>query len=244
MKCLFQLTLLPVLCVLSLANQLSATPIQMQATAVGASLRICETFSIQAVAEGVPFSFGSKNTGSCGGSGIYGIAGQTVLNEVSVEAFGYNGGQLPMGIGQTVIDYLNIPDNPDRRYASVMGSVFGSGDPITIPATPRGSPLAGNDVHLVGTLSVCLLPIGATGGPCDPNYVDFGIINIDVLGKNLVSLVGGSYDDPSGFNYYFSYSGTAQASAAVPEPGSFSYLWLAGLVVTAVHLIQRARPQE
>ncbi len=214
-----------------LAISAPAAPIQLQVTTATVSLGECFSYYVQGTVEGTSFAFNSNLFGYCGGSGPYAIAGDTIPSYVNITAPDYPSPIL--GQGSTYVN-LPIPENPGRS-AYVIGRLVAYGAPITIPSS---GPPVGSQILLQGTLSVCLLPAGASGGPCDPNYLNFGTVNFNVLGTNFIN---GAYSNPYGFYYTQDYIGTAAAAAAIPEPASFALVGLAALVTAFGYFRPRHR---
>ena len=124
----------------------------------------------------------------------------------------------PVGIaGQSLAGILNIPENPGRfalAYGPYQPSLFKdvTPGPRDIPANFTGIYEVKN-VVLSGSLQVCLARAGDRISylSCDPQFIDFGVININVAGVARYDVFRG---DPilRGFEGFF---GT---SAAAPEP--------------------------
>ncbi len=146
----------------------------------------------------------------------------------SLDGVGYNaanqgcGGRIEaVGIGQQtpLVGTLNVPDNPGR-FAIAYSSAY---QPslykfVPLPSVPDNfTGTISVNVVLSGTVQVCLADAGVpTPGAalyfgCDPQFADFGVININVAG--VASYY--AYNGDIGIRSFLGFSGT---SAAAPEP--------------------------
>ncbi len=204
-----------------------AAPIQLQVTSVSEGNTDCNTYTVS----GANFSFASDIFGYCSGQGIYGSPGGTLPSSVVISAPPYP--TNTPGQGQT-LGGISVPGNPGR-VAFFTGFFSSSGPAVAIPSSPTGNLQLQTTVTLQGTLTACLLPAGAiSGGPCDPAYTDFAIVNFDLTGLDVFT--GGCLD---AYTCFFSQNFTATASA-VPEPAALGTMSVAGLgLVVSLFLKQR-----
>jgi hypothetical protein len=207
----------------------NAAPIlNLQATAVSESViggQPCDF-----IVSGPNFEFRQDVVGYCSGTMRTGPGPLSGFVDISTP--GYGGQTAPLQ-GPTTGD-IDVPQNPGR-YAEFFGSVSAD-DLVTVPSSNVPFQL-GVDVSLTGSFTACLLPLhGGPSSSCDPSYMDFANIDVDIVGQDVFSFT------PIGdgeYTYTEAFTGTL---APVPEPASGYLSGATFLCAASFLLFKRGRP--
>lgn len=209
---------LSAVCLLTFLRGLSdAAPIQLQATSVIETNGYCNHYTVS----GSNFNLQDNIFGFCGGSPYHYASGGDTLNSFVLIAAPDSSMPI-LGQGQT-LGQVNLPE-AQGRLAYFTGTIRYAEPAVSIPLSANGTLQLATEVHLQGTLNACLLPVGFTGGSCDPAFANYATVNVDLTGMDTFFL---TCDTTSFCQYTESFAAT---TASVPEPASFFMLCPAGLL--------------